>query len=565
MRKVLLVYLYGEGEAGISLALGYLKAHADADEEIRRTFSIEILHRCVTTDPRAVIHAIERCGAEVVGFSCYSWNYLAVSRIVSLLPARDRPLVVLGGVEVTPRPVAVLREVPQADAVVVGEGEETFRDLLRRLAESLPDRAARNLAGIAGLVWRAGAAIRTNPPRPPILDLASIPSPYLAGSFGDELRRIKRVPLESTRGCPFRCAYCFEARGFKRVRAFPLERVKAEVAHLVKLGVPEIEFFDTNVNYDRRRAAELFRFLGSVTKRVNFWFEFRAELLDAEQIQALAALRFFAEAGLQTTNPRALQAVRRTFDREKFQAAITALMEASIYRPCAFSPRLGVMIDLIAGLPHDRVADVLRSFDFAFGLVPSKIAVSLMKLLPGTEVHEQARRYRYEYDPHDNHVIRSSATLSRAQVAELNGFSHAAYAAYNTIHAVRTIGWTATRLALQPSAVFLEIGRDITRSGRPWEHYTVKDLSATLVRICREHGDEEAARQVVSKLVAETVLNVLQKIREKRRSWWRRAVFAVGYRLLRRFGGLAPLPVAAAPEVRRERPPTRRAAPVHRT
>ena len=542
MRKALLIYLYSKGEPGISLALGFIKAYADADAEIRKAWSLEILHTCLDTDLQEVVAAIERSEADVVGFSCYSWNVQAVQHVVSRLSPETRPLVVLGGVEVTPDPQRVLRGCRNVDVVVVDEGEETFGALLRGLDEDFKAPVAKNLDGIEGIVWRQGRSIRSNPPRPPIADLSSIPSPYLSGTFGDTVLNVSTIPLESTRGCPFSCTYCFEPRGFKKLRVFPLDRVKEEVTHLVGLGVSQIEFFDTNVNFNRKRSVEMFRFLGSLKRRVRFWFEIMAELLDEEQIQALADLEFFAEVGLQSTNLRALKAVKRTLNKEKFEVKMLALMNASIYRPCSYSPLLGVMIDLMGGLPHDSLPDILQSFDYTFGLVPSRIGFSVLKVLPGTELFDEAKKHRCKFDPKNNHMITSTSSLSKQDVRDLVNFKDAVDAAYNKIHAVRTIGWMAEELQTRPSDVFLEIGRHMGEAGRYWDDYTMKGLSVILADICKNRGNARAARKVGSRLAAETMLNLLQNVKEKRRSVVSRLLFGLGYKFLTLFWGLPPLP-----------------------
>ncbi len=542
MRKALLIYLHCKGEPGISLALGFVKAYADADEEIRKTWSLDILHMCRNTDLQEVVAAIEGSGADLVGFSCYSWNIQVVQDVVSHLSPETRPLVVLGGVEVTPEPQRVLRACDNVDVVVSGEGEETFAALLRGLGEDFKAPVLKDLSGIEGLAWRSGRAIRVNPPRPPIADLSTIPSPYLNGSFGDTVTKVPMVPLESTRGCPFSCTYCFEHRGFKKVRAFPLDRVKEEVAHLVGLGVTQIEFYDTNVNYNKKRSLELFQFLGSLKRRARFCFEIMAELLDEEQIQAIAALEFFVEVGLQSTNPRALKAVKRTLNKEKFEANMLSLMNASIYRPCSYSPLRGVMIDLMGGIPRDSLSDVLESLDYTIGLVPSRIGFYVLKILPGTKLFDEARKYRCKYDPKNNHIITSTSTLSTQDVQDLVNLKDAIDTAYNKIHAVRTLGWMAGELQMQPSHVVLEIGRHMGRAGRHWDEYAMKDLAAVLVNICKERGNEQAAKKVGSKLMAETMLNLLQNVKEKRRSFIGRTIFNLGHRFLKSFWGLPPLP-----------------------
>jgi radical SAM superfamily enzyme YgiQ (UPF0313 family) len=348
MRKALLVYLYDREEPGLSLALGFLKAYADADPAVRRSWSIEILHEPTDADPRQLAAGIRAAGADLVGFSCYSWNLRAVHRVIAGLTGEPKPIIVLGGVEVTPEPMRVMHGCRAVDVVVFGEGEATFRDLLRRLGADPEALSRGRLDDIEGMAWRRGRSIRVNDARPPIEDLSSIPSPYLTGVLRDRVRSVRTVALETARGCPYRCTYCFGGRGFKKIRTMPLERVREEVRYLVRHGVTEIEFYDTNINYRRSRALELFRILRTVGKRVRYWFELRAELIDGEQARALGALQYFAEVGLQSTNPAALTAVKRDLDRERFEAGVRTLLDASMYRPCAYSRRLGIVIDVMA-------------------------------------------------------------------------------------------------------------------------------------------------------------------------------------------------------------------------
>lgn len=545
MRKATLVYLYGQGEPGLSLANGFLKAFADADPAIKAAWSIDILHGCIETDLERVADELAAAAPDVVGFSTYSWNIKATHQEVRRLPRLNgKPFVVLGGVEVTPRPIEVMKENRRVDAVVVGEGEETFRELLRRLDED-PDAAANdNLGDVNGVAWRRGKSTRINDPRRPIPDLSVIPSPYLEGSYGDYLKTIETVPVETARGCPYSCTFCFEPRGFKTMRAFEMDRVQAELLHLIKLGVPEIEFYDTNVNYDRKRSVEIFRFLAKKGRHTRYRFELRAELIDQAQADALAPLAYFAEIGLQSTNMKALNAVKRTLHPQKFESGVKSLLAASPYRPCSYSPLSGVLIDVMVGLPHDTAEDILASFDYTFSLVPSRVAVAITKVLPGTELYDDVlkKKYRFKFDSDADHIIRSNATLSRSEVQDFIHFKYAADLAYNKLHAVRTIGWMATTMDIRPSAIFMEIGQTLKREERYWDAYTIKDLGQLLAAICRKHGNEDAAKKVESKLMAEAMLNMLQNLKEKRRSFWARALFRVGHRLLTMFTGLAPLP-----------------------
>jgi hypothetical protein len=546
-KTALLVYLYSEEEVGLSLAVGLLKAYAEASESIRDGWSIRLLHLPVTGDLEHLSASIAAVDADLIGFSCYAWNISAVERLIELPTGARKPIIVLGGVEVTAEPARALARRPAADIVVYGEGEATFRELLARLggrSRSQLRDGLLDLRDIQGIAWRRGRAVRVNTPRPPIEDLTTIPSPYLSGAYGDAVDNLRTAQVETTRGCPYRCTYCFEGRGFKRVRALPLERVRDEIRFLVRRGVKEFQFFDTNINFDRERALALFGFLRTLGPNLRFWFEVRAELMDAELAEALGRLSFFAGIGMQTTHLPALRAIRRTWRPGRFEAGVRTLLDASRFRPCAFGRRLGVAIDIIAGLPHDTVDDVLASFDYAFALAPSRIVVGILKVLPGTELHGDARRFRYTFDPTDQYVIRSSATMSPGDVSLLIDFAKAVYVGYNLLHAVRTIGWFAGELDVRPSAVFVELGRLMARDNVVCEELTSKDLYRFLAEIARQRGKERETQKVGSRLSAEVALNTLQFLREKRYARWREWLFGLGYRVLSRWSALAPLPAA---------------------
>ncbi|GEM_PF-707420 len=543
MRKALLIDLFALEGFDLSLALGYLKAFVDADPELQDAWETEIVHHPVETPVDELAASIMRAEPDLVGFSCFSWNIRAVEGVVGKLSSREKkPFVVLGGVEVSPDPMGALRRNRNVEAVIFGEGEETFRGLLMALKETGPDLAPREAEKIKGLAWRDGKSVHANGERPPIQDLGAVPSPYLEGSFGDRLEGHKRAMVETTRGCHYRCAYCYESRGFKEVRAFPLDRAREELTLLARAGVREVLFLDTNFNQDAGRAKAILDHLESLGARTRYAFELRAETLSPEVIRGVASLDFFAEIGLQTTNPKAIEAVNRVYDPRKFEANVRSLLEASLYRPCSFSAGGGVTIDIMVGLPHDRVPDIMATFDAVFALAPSKIAVSMTKILPGTPLYDQAKKYRYKFDPDAQYQVQSNRFLSRKDVATLLHFRDAVDFAYNRVHAVRTIGWLAEDLKTKPSAVFMEMGRQMSKGEKPASAYTVKDLSELLASFAESRGSVRVAESSGSKLTAESLLNVLQKMKEKRRTWWAKLVFGLGRRFLSLVWGLPPLP-----------------------
>lgn len=555
MRRALLVDLYALPEYDLSLALGYLKAFADADPGVKGSWDIRLLHLPVATPPGDVAAAVAREAPDLVGFSCYSWNIRAVEKALTRLPASGRPLVVLGGIEVTPDPAGYLRRNRNADLVVFGEGEETFREVLQRLAALPPGPlGASALAEVKGVCWRDGRKERRNAARPPIADLATVPSPYVTGAFGPLLAGQDRVMVETTRGCPYTCTFCFEPRGFARVRSFPADRVKEEMRAIAAAGVREVAFLDTNFNMDRKRAVEVWGFLAGLPGRIRYAFELRGELLDAEQARAISALDYFAEIGLQSVHERTLDTVKRWYDRARFTNGVRALLEAGIYRPCAFSAHGGASVDLMMGLPGETAADFLRSWDFVFAVGPSTIVITMTKILPGTELGGEHAKHGYVFDEDAQYEATSSRTLTAAEARDLASFRDASDWVYNRVHAVRTLAFTAQGLGIPPSEVVIEIGRLVAKSGRRASDLGPAELGPLLAEVCRARGKGDLGEKAVEKLSAENTLVALQRYRESKRTWWSRFVFAAGYRLLTGIGGLPPLPGPPPAAVRGEEP-----------
>jgi hypothetical protein len=354
--------------------------------------------------------------------------------------------------------------------------------------------------------------------------------------------------VETARGCPYTCTFCFEPRGFAKVRSFPLDRAKAEIECIVKAGVKEIVFLDTNFNMDRKRAVELWRFLASLGGGVRYAFELRGELLDAEQAEALSHLDYFAEIGLQSIHQRSLDAVKRWYEPKRFADGVAGLLDAGIYRPCAASTHGGVSLDLMMGLPNETVADLLASFDFVFSRSPSTVVLTLTKILPGTELHDDAKKFQYEYDPGEQYEVTGSKTIGRKDIAAMLRFRDAVDFAYNRMHAVRTIAWLSGSLKAAPSVIFMDLGDRIAASKRNPADLGVEDLAGLLSAIAREKGDAALAEGLQERWTSENMLNVLQRNRETKRNWWRNTAFKAGFRFLTRFGGLPPLPVPMAPE-----------------
>jgi radical SAM superfamily enzyme YgiQ (UPF0313 family) len=173
--------------------------------------------------------------------------------------------IVWGGIHPSMCPEQTI-ESSLVDLVIRGEGELTLLELARAV-----QKGKRDYADIAGLVWHRGKEVVVNAERP-FLDFNRVPLPY-SGTAKEMLglylhRKDVREPvgIQTSRGCRFRCAFCYN-RFFNKnaIRLKKLEIVKKELQALKKMGVTLVLFYDDNLGYDRERVlgiCEIMRELG---------------------------------------------------------------------------------------------------------------------------------------------------------------------------------------------------------------------------------------------------------------------------------------------------------------
>ncbi len=355
------------------LAAGYLKAYAEA-RGLGGSVQIDILPRAIADNAgdAALVEAIVDRAPDLLGLSLYTWNSersLEVARRVrQRLPTL---IVVVGGPEVQADNVWVL-EHPGVSVAVIGEGEQTFADLLRQIApngQPNPQLAIANLQS-----------------RPDLPDLSVIPSPYLAGHL--ELSPDGIQMVEISRWCPYACSFCLYGRNRgPRLggRSFGLDRVLAEVAWGRERGVRRVHFVEANLNLLpifwplMRALADM-----NADRQITFYAELRGEHLSAKAVAALDAANVrVVEVGLQTANPVALRAANRKTDLAMWAAGTRRLYAAGIE----------VFLDVILGLPADDADGVAATLAFIKDESLGPYDIFMLQVLPGTAVRREAARH----------------------------------------------------------------------------------------------------------------------------------------------------------------------------
>lgn len=178
----------------------------------------------------AVDKALERIlasGATVVGFSTIYSNRNANLHLARRLKDADPRLITLFGGPQVGRALdaRVVAALPEVDYVVDGEGEETLAELLRCL------ETGKDPESCAGLFFERGGRVVETARRPLIADLDALPFADYSDFPMELYARELALPVSLSRGCPNKCAFCYEVAYWERFRARSGESLVAEIAH----------------------------------------------------------------------------------------------------------------------------------------------------------------------------------------------------------------------------------------------------------------------------------------------------------------------------------------------
>jgi radical SAM superfamily enzyme YgiQ (UPF0313 family) len=419
-RRVLLVQLpippLGPApvRGNVPLAAAYLKLFAEQAGP-GRSYEIEILpaFQANTLGDRALVAAILEREPWLVGFTCYLWNIertLWVAREVK--QRRPEVRIVLGGPEITADNAWVL-ETPDYDYAVVGEGEQTFAQLLGALRDSECPPAA--LPGLY-VPPSAGSGPRRSDParrpafRTPLPDLNALGSPYLAGILdaADE----QMLLLETTRGCVFKCKFCYYPKSYDRQYFLSADRVLADLHHAEARGAREVFLLDPTLN-QRKDFADFLRVLarGNPGRRFRYFGELRGEGVTEETARLLREANFTeVEVGLQSIEPDAMRQMDRKNNLRAFERGVRAMLGEGI----------AVKVDLIVGLPGDTVESVRRGLHYLRdnGLY-TEVQVFNLSVLPGTAFRQEASELGLKFQPRPPYYLLDSPMLRRRDLFAL--------------------------------------------------------------------------------------------------------------------------------------------------
>ena len=355
---------------------------------------------------------------DVVCVSCYIWNLSFVKELmadlIKILPGAD---FWAGGPEVSYDAEKFLTENSEFKGVMVGEGEETFKELAGYYVEKNPQ----DLKNMTGICYRDGDQIIHNGWRQ-IMDLSSIP--FIYKDLSEFKNRI--IYYESSRGCPFSCSYCLSSID-KKLRFRDTETVKKELQFFIDNKVPQVKFVDRTFNCKHDHAMAIWKYINEHDNGVtNFHFEISADLLREEELQEMSTMRpglIQLEIGVQSTNPDTIKAIHRTMDFEKLKGIVDRIHSFG---------NIHQHLDLIAGLSYEDYDSFRHSFNDVYALKPQQLQLGFLKVLKGSHMMEMCREYGIVYKTQEPYEVLSTKWLDYDHVLKLKTVENMVEVYYNS-------------------------------------------------------------------------------------------------------------------------------------
>ena len=385
-----------------SLANAYLKAFAEEDPFVRSRYRIDLLNLSEPIDiedereevvlSRSDLERIIDINPDIVAFSTYCWNIDAVASSVEWL-RQQRPnlRIVLGGRGTEGDPEGLLGLIPAAEALVVGEGELAFREMLRR--------EMRELHRIPGVVARVGDQIVSGGPAAPVTDLDTIPSPFQRGLLTPPRHG---VMMELSRGCLHACGYC-TWNAHKRLRYFGPARIEADVMWALEAGHRHITVTDSALNYDTDRLRETIEAIRRADPDgvVQFTYNIRHDCVTDEQLALLSKLpTHMVLLGIETLSPSAMA----DLDRDAVDVAALHARLREISR--AIRPPV---VSIVLGLPGDTEGGFRDTLETLLGWTQpdddgvraaGTVLVSLLQVYRGSKLWQRRQELGLRFVEH---------------------------------------------------------------------------------------------------------------------------------------------------------------------
>ena len=450
---------------------------AGVREFSNNSYDISVMESTINGDVETFAHKLIIEKPDVVAFSTYIWNITKTLEICRIIKENHHCTIVLGGPEVAYRQADVLQKYDFIDFVLSGEGEWTFPDFL--------DNMNGDLSLVSGLSYRKNGEIITIPEKEYTL---TPPSPFSDEFFENLNGRISYI--ETSRGCPYRCAFCLSGR-CSPLRFFELERVKSDIIKLSNSGTQTLKFVDRTFNANYKRANEILLFIkenygNAIPENVCFHFEIAGDILKESTLEILSSMPKGAvqlEIGMQSFNEDTLKAINRKTDTKKLTQNIKKLISFN---------NMHIHIDLIAGLTGEDLESFKNSFNIGYSLKAHMLQMGFLKLLYGADMRENSEKYPCTFTDTPPYEVTSTPWLSNDEIKMLKKCEDAVDRLYNSGRFLSTLDYLTDEIGISPFDLFNDFGNAVDGN-----KMRLSDYAENLYQYFCDKCDKEILREKI--------------------------------------------------------------------
>jgi radical SAM superfamily enzyme YgiQ (UPF0313 family) len=378
-----------------SLGLMYLAASVKKEFQDKITVKIETLVSkpgLKDRDEKNILNFINDFVPDLVGIRCLTIGKDAFHHVAGVIKYWDNNcFIAAGGPYATDDPEDALSS-GFVDLVVIGEGEIIFNNLIKNLLEK------KNYFNIPGIAYGNGQSIHKTPPQLFITDLDSLPFPSyeiidlekFSNRFLTFTSKISQphANIMTTRGCPYRCAYCHNILG-KKFRIRSPESVLSEIRYIYdNYGITDFQIIDDIFNLDINRAKTICNMIikSGMNITLSFPNALRGDRVDKELIEKMAeAGTKFISYAVETASPRLQKMIKKNLDLDKIFKAIEYTAEADIVTRGFF----------MIGFPTETEEEVIQTIEFAKASSLCGATFFTVVYFPGTELYKIAQSLGY--------------------------------------------------------------------------------------------------------------------------------------------------------------------------
>lgn len=334
-------------------------------------------------DQRVIRDTLREVRPAFVGFSCTTSSFLDGVRLAAMARSELPGIrTVFGGPHVSALRERLLRDYPEIDFAVVGEGEETLAELIAaggEGAERIPGVVSRRGDEVVFAGHRGKGLELDSLPFPAYEKLAGYPAAYRLPIFN--YPSTPNTSCISSRGCPYACSYCDRSVFRRTFRYNSAEYLYAHLEYLrERFGIRHVNFYDDQFTFNRQRVEDFCRIMVDCPLGMTFNCAVRAEHVDLELLRQMkGAGCWMASLGIETGDPELLAQHRQNADLQMLAEKIRQIKQAGIR----------VKGLLMMGLPGETETSIRRSMEYVYSLPIDDFNLAKFTPFPGSPLYEK--------------------------------------------------------------------------------------------------------------------------------------------------------------------------------